>query len=344
MNEKNNPPSPDLTQKSVQRLASGIMAKFTVRCFISGCLYGVGLLTALLCNFAFLQGLLGFLLGSTVFVIAIACQAGFGVSAFAALSPDSDTKRQEVFFTSCAASAIGLTLWAFCLPMAFAPYNTGIALSSLLLYGTACAAVMAAICFWLYTKADRIAQNKGLYLLSDSQKQRRTQNTAILKSCGIVWVCGLAVIFMAHMFFDLFAEPTSFAKPLVFWDVDSFIEYIETPVTPEGHAQLDTDITYYDQYGNEISYEAALGRDILDEDGNVVGRYVHLNENVTRITYSWTDGKPSFYLYTIEQMQNGDKIVNTVYGLFVAAYYVWTAGTAVGGIVAMTRKKQQDHK
>ena len=326
---KESPTVSVLSPDQITQPVNSVMTKFATRCFISGCLIGVGLLTALVCNFAFLQGILGFLAGGAVFVIAMACQACFGVSAFSALSHNYNHQRKQVFSTSCIAAAICLTLWAFCLPMIFVPAKAAIALPSLLLYGSVCAAGMALLCVMIYRLADRTAQNKGLYTLNENQKLQQVHREQTFKSWFTVTVYGLLTILIAHLFFDLFAEPVAFAKPLTFRDVDSFVEFIETPVTMEGHAQLDTDITYYDEHGNEISAEEALSREIRDDKGRVVGRYLHLNESITRITYSWTDGKPVFNLYTFDSMQKGFKTIQTVNSFFIAAYYIWTAVVAI---------------
>ena len=90
---------------------------------------------------------------------------------------------------------------------------------------------------------------------------------------------------------------------ITFDDYDSFVEYMEqdipadiyetnyngTVTIPVLEEQLG-DPAYYDEYGNEISEEEALTREIEGRNGNTVCTYIQRNQNVSNIRYTAKNG------------------------------------------------------
>lgn len=94
---------------------------------------------------------------------------------------------------------------------------------------------------------------------------------------------------------------------------------VEAPVPSE---EVETG-TYYDEFGNEITYEEAITRRLEDKNGNVVCEYLDRNESVVSLQYTPKDGTIlPITVFTEDDLQEARQIASIRHVIFGAAYCI----------------------
>ena len=281
-------------EKQRQRLLKLTLSQYKNRTCIAMGVSVTGVIAALICDLAFLKAVLGFFLGAIFFVASIVCQAVFINKAFfsvedAGLEENvrSGFKRSVI---RLAERSIGLTaaFLGFTLPLLLADANMGLALDSVLLWGSVGAAgfllVYAVVLYFLHASFLR----KGVYALSEKETAVYYRNHKLKRSCAIVLAAVLAVTFVAHQLATSIWGPYSIMKGTTFADYDSFINYMQQdiPADSDGHAgePKQSAAQLPDGIGEE-----ALTRRLEDSNGNVVCEYIDRNESVVSLRYTPKD-------------------------------------------------------
>lgn len=282
-------------EKQRQRLLKLTLSQYKNRTCIAMGVSVTGVIAALICDLAFLKAVLGFFLGAIFFAASIVCQAVFINKAFfsvedAGLEENvrSGFKRSVI---RLAERSIGLTaaFLGFTLPLLLADANMGLALDSVLLWGSVGAAgfllVYAVVLYFLHASFLR----KGVYALSEKETAVYYRNHKLKRSCAIVLAAVLAVTFVAHQLATSIWGPYSIMKGTTFEDYDSFINYMQQdiPADSDGHAgePKQSAAQLPDGIGEE-----ALTRRLEDSNGNVVCEYIDRNESVVSLRYTPKDG------------------------------------------------------
>ena len=281
-------------EKQRQRLLKLTLSQYKNRTCIAMGVSVTGVIAALICDLAFLKAVLGFFLGAIFFAASIVCQAVFINKAFfsvedAGLEENvrSGFKRSVI---RLAERSIGLTaaFLGFTLPLLLADANMGLALDSVLLWGSVGAAgfllVYAVVLYFLHASFLR----KGVYALSEKETAVYYRNHKLKRSCAIVLAAVLAVTFVAHQLATSIWGPYSIMKGTTFADYDSFINYMQQdiPADSDGHAgePKQSAAQLPDGIGEE-----ALTRRLEDSNGNVVCEYIDRNESVVSLRYTPKD-------------------------------------------------------
>ena len=331
-------------EKQRQRLLKSTLSQYKNHTYIAMGVSVVGMIVALICNLAFLKAVLGFFLGAIFFSASIVCQAVFVNKAFfsvedAGLDADvlSDFKRKVVDF---AKKSIGLTVAfiGFTFPLILVDAYVGLGSDSLLIWGA-----MGAVAFLLIYAVVLYFLNasllkKGVYNLSEKETAVYRRNHKLKRTCTIVLVILLAVTFVGHQFATSIWGPYSIMKGTTFEDYDSFIEYMEQDIpakpqyhfyggttsveTPAPSEEIDMPI-YYDEHGNEITYEEAMTRRLEDKNGNVVCEYLDRNESVVSMRYTPKDGTIlPITVFTDDDLQEARQTASVRHVIFGAAYCI----------------------
>ena len=325
-------------EKQRQRLLKLTLSQYKNRTCIAMGVSVTGVIAALICDLAFLKAVLGFFLGAIFFAASIVCQAVFINKAFfsvedAGLEENvrSGFKRSVI---RLAERSIGLTaaFLGFTLPLLLADANMGLALDSVLLWGSVGAAgfllVYAVVLYFLHASFLR----KGVYALSEKETAVYYRNHKLKRSCAIVLAVILAATFVGHQFATSIWGPYSIMKGTTFEDYDSFINYMQQDIPaasgdyakePEQSAAQRSygGETYYDVSGNAISEEEALTRRLEDKNGTVVCEYIDRNESVVSLRYTPKDGTIlPITVCTEEDLQTARQTAAARHVLFVAAY------------------------
>lgn len=313
-------------EKQRQRLLKLTLSQYKNRTCIAMGVSVTGVIAALICDLAFLKAVLGFFLGAIFFAASIVCQAVFINKAFfsvedAGLEENvrSGFKRSVI---RLAERSIGLTaaFLGFTLPLLLADTNMGLALDSVLLWGSVGAAgfllVYAVVLYFLHASFLR----KGVYALSEKETAVYYRNHKLKRSCAIVLAAVLAVTFVAHQLATSIWGPYSIMKGTTFADYDSFINYMQQdiPADSDGHAgePKQSAAQLPDGIGEE-----ALTRRLEDSNGNVVCEYIDRNESVVSLRYTPKDGTIlPITVCTEEDLQTARQTAAARHVLFGAAY------------------------
>ena len=313
-------------EKQRQRLLKLTLSQYKNRTCIAMGVSVTGVIAALICDLAFLKAVLGFFLGAIFFAASIVCQAVFINKAFfsvedAGLEENvrSGFKRSVI---RLAERSIRLTaaFLGFTLPLLLADANMGLALDSVLLWGSVGAAgflpVYAVVLYFLHASFLR----KGVYALSEKETAVYYRNHKLKRSCAIVLAVILAVTFVGHQFATSIWGPYSIMKGTTFADYDSFIQYMQQdiPADSDGHAgePKQSAAQLPDGIGEE-----ALTRRLEDSNGNVVCEYIDRNESVVSLRYTPKDGTIlPITVCTEEDLRAAQQTAAARHVLFGAAY------------------------
>lgn len=329
-------------EKQRQRLLKSTLLQYTNYTYIAMGISVVGMIAALICNLAFLKAVLGFFLGTIFFAASIVCQAVFVNKAFYSVEDAgldaavlSDYKRKVV---DLAKSSIGLTVGflGFTFPLILVDAYMGLGSDSLLIWGmmgTAAFLLIYAIVLYFLNPS---LLKKRIYSLSEKESVIYHHNHKLKRTCAIILVVLFIVTSVGHQFATSIWGPYSIMKGTTFTDYESFIEYMEqdvpaepkhsffggtTAVEPAAPSEEIDSVTYYDQYGNEISKEEALTRRLEDKKGNVVCEYIDRNESVVSLRYTPKDGTIlPITVYTEDNLQEARQTAAVRHVIFGAAY------------------------
>ena len=87
----------------------------------------------------------------------------------------------------------------------------------------------------------------------------------------------------------------------------------------------DSDETWYDQDGNEISEEEARRRTIEDKDGNILCEYIERNEMVCSIQCSSSADRLPITVSTYDDLEEARQNVAIRNVIFGGIYFAWSA-------------------
>ncbi len=215
--------------------------KFTNLSFISIGLIIVGLISAMICNLGFSEGLLGFCLASIFFVAATICQICFTVS-FRLLVDEEEAEHAEeikkantdMVFSSVKIFFGILMTFAFCLPIAvltLSYFNShyGLVIDSWLSFGTIFAAVAFLLAFCVYKIfVLKALINKEIVWLDEQTVSKVNAESKLLGKICIVFTVVLAIIVLATYIITSSVSESTFIERERFDDPDKFIEYMQS--------------------------------------------------------------------------------------------------------------------
>lgn len=329
-------------EKQRQRLLAVTLSRYQTKSYIAAGGAGGGLLAAMICNFGFLRGYIGFLLGTVFFLASIICQAIFLNHAFLAVSDDAlpeneiGSFKRKVILGAERVIGLSVVLFFYCLPIVVYGYDAYSGLSAEYLFQTGFVFALAAfilyalICYFLNASLLK----KGIYSLNEKEENIYHHNHVLKRKCAI----GFLVIFVISVIVNGIAtagwNSSHLADGTVFNDYESFVAYMEQ-VIPADHydvvwndteieqaAPWEDNIIYYDENGNEITEEEALTKTLTDKDGNVLVKYLDRNENVAYIRY--TVRKNECLPITVVTYDDLDEanakmtVINVVFGIIYA--------------------------
>lgn len=313
-------------EKQRQRLLKSTLSKFKSMTYIAMGVSVVGLIAALICNFAFLKAVLGFLIALIFYASSIVCQAVFINRAL--LSVDdaglddpsvSEFKRTVIRLMY---RSIGLTvvLAGFTLPLIMVDnaYN-GLLAETLLVWGGLSALVFLLVFAVILYFINGSLLKKGVYSLNQKELTVYMHNRKLKKKYAVILVIVLTVTALLHVLGSealWSADSLSSNDGITFNDYDSFIEYMQRDNPADGHEND----TYYDDDGNEISEEEALTRTLEDINGNVVCTYIERNEDVI-IRYALKEGTVlPIQVISADEYRAAEELSNTISAAYCILY------------------------
>ena len=345
-------------EKQRQRLLAVSLSQYKTRTFIAMGTSAIGLIAAMIGNFGFLRAYIGFLVGAVFYLTSVVCQAIFINGAILSVSDESlltgqETGRFKRTVVRYAEWSIGLTvtLLGASLPLVIFPYDTyvGLTAGSWLFHGAAYGAVaLIAVCVICYFLNASLLK-RGVYTMDAKEEQvyqtrRKRKSRCVLGLLLMMAVTGICQLLVMSKW-----DVSALSEDIEFTDHDSFIAFMEQDIPYEyygsgdgmtGTEQIaapapDSDITYYDRYGNEISEEEALRRELADQDGNVVCTYIQRNESVVVVEPSRSEDLLPIRVVTQDQWRVGKAKFQVIQYVFYAVYGL----EIVGAFVVYFRKR-----
>jgi transcriptional regulator with XRE-family HTH domain len=337
-------------EKQRRRLISASLSQYQNLNLLAAGLSIAGLVAALICNLAFLQGRLGVLVGILFFAASLLCQAVFVNRALlrvedAALEETalSDYRRRVL---SMAKKSAGLTfaLLGFTLPLLMAPAYQGIQASSLLLLGLPCAAALLLLYGVALYFLNAALIRRGFLRLSAEEEAVYRHNHRLKRRIALLLGLALVLTLGAHHLLTTLWGPMSIMRGTVFEDYESFIAFMEQDLPAARDIGLASesgwskDITYYDENGKEISEQEALTRRLEDLDGRVVCEYLERNHQVISIRYIPKSGDIlPITVCTESDLAAAQQVVARRHALFAALYLL----EALAALLLYNKKRKK---
>lgn len=309
----------------------------------------LGLVAALLCNFAFNRSLLGFFLHAAFFVAAVITRRVFLAQALTAVDgPDFegeelDRAKRKMVRRYLLFTGIGVVLFAFSLPLALmGSAYWGLFFSDWLAYGLLCAVIAALVCFAAGSLADAALIRRGTYTPS-GKEWYRVLNRKFRTSFGIAAAitAGCFALFVgALLLFNALCDPTDFVEGKEFGDTASFIAYMEQPKhyvhLGDRYEEVEEPTLWDEETGTAFSPEGPLTELKLDAHTTITFHYS--NQTV----WSFRPGKEEagglpIRTYTMLDYQRGERVMNWI-GVGIALLLL-AADAAV--IVTMLKKQKE---
>ena len=239
----------------------------------------VGWLVGLLCNFAFYNGIMGFVFGTVLFLASEICQICFARSARLPLDEEEEAyhvriqeANAKITQAMVRISFLNFVLFAFTFPLSWTGGTYGLAFESWLGFGLICTAVALVLAYVVYTLIiNPLLVKKGLLfpdLVKDERRRRNINRMSVIAAI----VGGIALLIALAIWIINFIGWRAFAEYKIFDDPYAFKEYMEADYDrwfEEGHngaivvnpaPDVDEYYTYmemdyiYDENGEKIEY------------------------------------------------------------------------------------------
>ena len=319
--------------------------------FISVSVATVGVIVATICNLGFARGLLGFLLGSIFFIVAIICQCIVTFNLRAPVSEDDvNAPTVEVMNTSFVHLTVGivsaiLTVWSFCIPLAaLGGASYGITLGSWLIYGLIFSIFGFIIGYCIYKLLVlRLLIGKRIITVSDNEREHIVTDRRLLKKCAIAFLISFATLGVITFAVTYFGEQFGYAERIRFDNFDDFKAYVEGEYDEWYLKQYGTAVVKDDEGYPVGSYPKMKFQSPVDIDGNVIFSYYCHGDLYQSIGTTRTDDGYEMSILTKEAYYNGldiEEIVNTVLlSLLIADPLICAAV-----YIAITAKRRQKSK
>ena len=220
------------SEKTWRNLLYTRKKKYDTLTFISLGLSIGGWLVGILCNFAFYNGVLGFVLGTIFLLAGQICQICFMRNYRLPIDEEEERKAEllqnNAYFMKrlIQMSWLNYGLFASTLPLAMAGGSAGLALEAWLGFSAIFCAVALAIGYIVYTVAVEPFLLRNHYLLERTKNEKRRKNIRRMSKIA-VWVIGIALCLGTGIFTLNMLGYRKFLVSEIYTDVNAFIERMQ---------------------------------------------------------------------------------------------------------------------
>ncbi len=262
------------SEKQFNVLLQNRLRKYGDLTMISLGLAIVGWLLGILCNFAFNNGVLGFVLGTILFMASEISQICFLRNMRLNLDEEGHQVRvQEVNARMVKrliwVSVLNLALFANTLPMAFAGGTAGLAFITWLGMGSIFTAVTLVLVYIVYTLCIHPYLLKREFLLKNDGDEERRKNVKRMGKVGSM-VAIIALLICGGVLVINVIGWQAFASYDTYYDAASFKERMESDYEKWINNQFDGEIVLDPTVGEYKNYDY-----IYDENGEKVEYYCY---------------------------------------------------------------------
>ncbi len=346
-------------KKQIAMLLDKASNKFKILCLITSGVTGVGLISALICNFGIYQARLGFFIGTIFYLVAgvvlgIALLQGLQAIHIEEAEEEQVANCKKQIIRWCYFTAMEIVV-VFLLTLPFVMHTDdaymGISVDSWLGAGVLMAVIgfVAGTVFWWIVSGKKFSPTE----------EQKVSAKRKLKYVGAVAGAMVFTVIVQAITNNMIYELHPFAEGKTFYHYNEFIEYMEQDVSSEdsiygdssNESQIEEIIDgigypkYYDENGNEITleeYEHLYRTEkVYDKKGKLLFTYINRNESVSAIKYGWIpydEGEDMpITVYTYQEIAHEIVVVNDLIApLFWVIYFM----EIVAGIVLYFRRKK----
>lgn len=338
------------TEKQLRRALDSALTKFRVRSVISIGLALLGLIAAMICNFGFTRGYLGFYTGTVFYLAAVLTEAVFLTLSLSSVNSDDferealqDCKKSMLRLGMAVISAV-VVLFAGTLPLVVDCWDAYVGLGGTwwaqrgLVFGAAATVLCLIVCRIISVA---IARKSG------SLTERDEKILKLRKRVIAIALAVIAVTFLSQWAFNSITEDMSLVPGIEFDNWEDFKAYIEEPRSDFNepltfhHSEEYEDV--YTTESGEYVYIWTADRHWFDtepgpEEGTILCEFIPRNEYVW--TYCANDDASDLLPITVYTQQHRHEtydIVNIV-NLIIMAVYVLEIAVF---IIVYRKKKRQ---
>lgn len=316
----------DRTERQRRHLLTASFKRFKNRSYVAMALAVGGLTAAMVANFGFYRGRLGFFLGLPFFLAAVFCQMIFRNNALGTVAELEEEEslgrfRLRVLHITEFCLGLDLVLFSATLPLGtLSQANAGMAGADWLRYGGACGAAAAlALCVGCYFINFWVRGKEG-YSQGEKADRVYRENHRLKGRLGLVFAALLLVTGFAHLSLTQIWGPGTIMEGIEFDDLNSFAEFMEKEEGMPLH-DYDYNAKFYDEQGKEISSQEANRKYLTDGNGKVILEYVQNNRTICSVQASFRgDELLELRAFTYEELDRARAIVRQRNGIFAAAY------------------------
>lgn len=332
----------DRGEKQRRYLLSTALTRFKNRSYIAIALAFAGLIGALIANFGFVRGRLGFFIALLFYIAAILCQIIFRNNAMMSAGeldePGLGAFRLSVLHMTEFSLGLNLVLFSSTLPLLGLEYtNAGLLSADWMAKGAALAAgtlALACIACWLLNGRLR---ERPEYAVEEKTERIYRKNHRLKGILGLVFAAMLLVTGFAHLTLTQIWGPGTIMEGIEFDDLNSFAEFMEKEEGMPLH-DYDYNAKFYDEQGNEISSQEASRKYLTDGNGNVVLEYVQNNRTVCSVQAKFQGEKMlELRVFTYDELEKAKAVARQRHMIFACVYCLELA--AVTAVYFRKREK-----
>ena len=316
-------------EKQLQRLLKSTLSQYQSRTYIAMGISALSLITALICNLAFLNAVLGFLLGAAFFAASIVLQAIFINQAFLRVedsglsAPELSDYKHRVLRSAQRSIGVTVAFLGFTFPLILVDAYMGLGADSLLLFGLPGAAVFllvyAVVLYFLNARLYRT----DAYRLSEQKAAVYFHNHKLKRKCAVWLVIVLLVTVVVHAAFTERWDAYDLSDGTQFYDYESFADFMEQDLDSPGYnGNASIPAAPNNKYGDDLDEDELYRRELTLPDGTVVCSYVSRNGTVARISYADNDTLLPITVVTYSDLIGGQTMLLIFNAAFVAAYFL----------------------
>ena len=324
------PRAVEKTEKQIEHMLKNVKFKMDIRGIISVCIMVVGLIIAMVCNFGFYRSYLGFYIASVFFLVGLVCEIISVKQAFYSIDNSEYTndefglcKKKIVSNMEVVVIAI-VAMFALCLPLViFGGAYIGIDVLDWFFMGIVLSLIVC-ILGWIVSLCINTTRANS-YGFSEIEVEQavainKKKVIYILITIGLVCITGVAQIV-----FNKLVRAVDLASGKKFYELQDFIEYMETPYDEEFVDGVLVNVITESSIDGEFGIDESDYIDyIYNDDGEEVAKYVCRNNAINDIKYDWTGDNElaSVTVYTQADFKTGNKILDIINWIWVIIYIV----------------------
>ena len=361
------------SEKQLQLIEKKALLNFKTLSFISIGIALLGIVSSMIANLGFLRAYIGFYSGMVFTIIAIIMEIIAITRANSSVDEDV-MDRQSILQYRTAITR--MAFWTFTvitmlfsstlvLLMAMDTYM-GVELDSVLKYGTLYALLSLLPCLVIGFVGRNSLFHAGKYYVPEKKIEAFEHNNRLTSKFTVILVATIVITLVLQMALTNEYGPLSIAEAIEFNDYDSFKEFMArrdqmsslyrnkymrtyygnglyvtgeaAPVPDTAIMELQGETTYYDEYGNQISFETAHTRTIRDNEDRIVCTYMDFNENVASVRYTVKNGNVlPIKVITYDALYEAK---NTIHIINIVFIFIYLAEVAIIGTIYF-RKRQK---